>query len=279
MTFNPNSLLALTALTGVLALAGCGGSNPTTETPTPQIPEQLTYPAYHATGPQGEQLYLLLKKDGQTLKGEFVYFIPTEGQEAPDIMSGPANGTVGNDGTVHLTLTNPYNAEVPPIVTEGVQTEAGWRLHDVETPEDVVEFTPVEEPTVTRGVLGNDANLHVNELDQDIYIEHNVIPLSLIPLTYWANVRTDKSTILTDYDGRHGQFTSAWVCSFIQTGISWIDIYRGNTHTARVWAWGLPKDLDQINRPLLSDSSLRAPNGTWVKMTGTLGPKKPNQHL
>lgn len=265
----------------MILTAGCGGggTNPPTTPPDAEIPEVFSYPAYHAEDEDGDDFYLLIKKEGSALKGEFMYFFANEGET--QIMSGPAVGSVEADGTVHLTLTNPYDETDPPIVVEGTQTEAGWSLHDVADPSDVVHFTAVEGPRVTRGLLGNTAKIRINELDQNFIIDHSLITLSLIPVAFLAEIKSgNKSTwSFPIYErGVEEARSSVWVCNWIGHDWTWIDVYREEPskptlHTARLWVPTLPLKLDEVKRTFSSAASFRDFTGGWHRATGWAGPQ------
>ncbi|MGV3618423.1 MAG: hypothetical protein ACO1SV_24120 [Fimbriimonas sp.] len=258
--------MTLTAAIGALTVAGCGGSGenpPATET---QVPVEFTYPAYRAVSEDGDELFIQIKKTGDTVAGHFTFFL-AQAETDTDIIAGPVEGAVGTDGTVQLKLFNPYDPEAPPFETEGVQNAEGWLMHDVETPEDVVQFTPYEAPT-TRGLFGTKARIYIKEVDQHINIDNKGVPHWLLPLSYLCGQRSETSTSVVNADDRLATATlHSW-----GNGWSWINLHKGLDRTAVLWVKCNPTEVDLESRPIAASSFYLNQHGVMVTATGTIGP-------
>ncbi|MGV3614546.1 MAG: hypothetical protein ACO1SV_04340 [Fimbriimonas sp.] len=182
----------------LLLLAGCGGggTNPEPQTPTLEdLPPEVSYPAYRAVSDDGDELFLQVRQDAGKFDGRYVFFIKREG-EGPEIMEGDVEGVVGGDGTIHMTLHNPYDETAEPIEIEGRREGENLLMADVDTPEEVETFEPMAavDAPVTRANSGAfDIRIGFvpgQVFEQKVWVYVFPIPLWLIPPT-WAGGTQD----------------------------------------------------------------------------------------
>jgi hypothetical protein len=185
-----NRLLWLPAL----LLAGCGGngSNPPA---SPPIPAELRYPAYTYSSPDGDELFLQIADTGGAIQGRFAFIFEDEGQ--PTIFDGEVQGVVANDGTLMMTLHNPFDATEAPIALTGHRTGAGIEVADVEVPEVKYAFEPYAGPTGTRGVF--------DKIRFEVRLPHleQALVHSMFPIAYWLLPPTYSTKAWTETDSTH----------------------------------------------------------------------------
>jgi hypothetical protein len=138
----------------ILIAAGCGGGgkNPaTTPNPTPNdLPAYTQFPAYRAISAEdGNELFLQVRDNEGKFSGRYAFFIKNGGESVIDIMNGPVEGTVDGEGTIRMTLRNPYDETSEPIEIVGHRDGENLVMADAANPEDVETFEPIEPPTDT----------------------------------------------------------------------------------------------------------------------------------
>lgn len=247
----------LLGLPFIVLAAGCGGNgkNPTT-TPDPSaddVPAYASYPAYRAISAEdGNELYLQVRDDEGEFDGRYAFFIK-EGGNVVDIMNGPVEGTVNAEGTIHMTLRNPYDETAEPIEIEGHREGSNLVMADVTNPEDVETFEPMEQPTtITREGPLESFWIEVDKVEgkfdaQSIYFSYLKAPIWWVPPTF-AAIATSESS----------EFTKNWPVQSMMTswGNGWTEVTVSSfseTGTKLTgWVPANPLEFGTINRSFSS---------------------------
>ncbi|MGV3616979.1 MAG: hypothetical protein ACO1SV_16755 [Fimbriimonas sp.] len=261
-------------LIGALALmVGCGGGgqNPTLE---PMLDKTLDYPAYMATGPNGEKMYLQVVEDGGAVEGSFYFFFRQDGED--HAFSGNVTGTRKADGAMQIRLHNPFDPTSEDIVLEGNRTANGMSLHDVDVPAENFAFAALpggpKSVDVTRGGsiecwLAFGPDKHASTYRQAWYrFDSGGDPFWIVPYTHEGSIRAafpSSGPLLGDR--WHRTYWHHW-----DNGTSWIDIYVDGKLKARLWAYEEPRDYQgQLLNWLKSESAMEV-NGEWVGANGEI---------
>lgn len=213
----------------VLVAAGCGGGGknpaPIQEPDGDSLPAYTRYPAYRAISAEdGNELFLQVRADEGAFDGRYAFFIK-EGGNVIDIMDGPVEGTVNAEGTIHMTLRNPYNPESEPIEIEGHREGENLVMADVANPEDVETFEPMEEQPTTVTRVGPLESFWV-EIDgvpgkfdkQAIHVSYLKAPVWWLPPTFAAIATSTSSEFIKHFP--YESMTTSWGNGWTEVKIS-----------------------------------------------------------
>lgn len=242
----------LLGLPFIVLAAGCGGNgkNPTTPDPSDNdLPAYASYPAYRAISAEdGNELYLQVRDDEGEFDGRYAFFIK-EGGNVIDIMDGPVEGTVNAEGTIHMTLRNPYDETSEPIEIEGHREGGNLVMADVENPADVETFEPLEEEplTITRtGPLDGfwvDIDAVANKFDkQTMSVSYAKVPFWLLPPTFAAIATSTSSEFINKFP--YESITTGWGNGWTQVVVGYAD-NRGSKFSG--WVPRNPLELSTSN--------------------------------
>ncbi|MGV3614544.1 MAG: hypothetical protein ACO1SV_04330 [Fimbriimonas sp.] len=185
-----------------LALAaGCGGGGTNPTPVTPEVPAIAQYPVYKAVSEEGNELFLQVRQDAGDFDGRYAFFYKQDGSDT-DIMDGAVEGTVDVDGTIHMTLYNPYDESAEPIEIEGRREGENLVMADASNPEDVETFEPVEaaEGLQTRAGLTKEFKVTLGPIEgktqgQTLNASAGVVPVWLIPALWWGSAQSPTADV------------------------------------------------------------------------------------